>query len=233
MVPYARSVSMRHNRIGSIFGASDALKFLDLTDNVSINVKDISAATSLQICVLRNCHTTEPMYYQSLKEALYMDLYNTGLMGADLEFIRECAHLLYLNVGCNMYKRVPTIPLSMLRELDLSNNDFEYVLNIVCCNNPHKNRVFKLESWCPMLRVLRLEDCKIQKIHPLLSAPFLQEIRLKGNELQNLESLMPLGVCENLQKIDVTGNPCAMHEQLGLFKRLLFPKINVIFQAAL
>lgn len=139
-MPFARSVSVRHNRIGSILGASDALKFLDLTGNASINVKDISTATSLQICVLRDCHTTEPTYYQSLKEALYMDLFNTGLMGADLDFIKDCVNLLYLNIGCNMYKRAPNIPLSMLRELDISSNDFEYVSTIVLVNNPYKKQ---------------------------------------------------------------------------------------------
>jgi hypothetical protein len=75
-----------------------------------------------------------------------------------------------------------------------------------------------------MLRILRLEDCKISSIYPLSSAPFLQEIYLRKNELKTLESLAPLIVCEHLDVLDLTDNPVAQDPKFLFFMRFLFKK---------
>ena len=86
-----------------------------------------------------------------------------------------------------------------------------------------------MDAWYPMLRILRLEDCKISTLAPLSSCPFLQEIHLKNNEITELTALAALTICEDLEVIDLRQNPVNNHSHLSLFVRVFFQKIQVCF----
>jgi Leucine-rich repeat (LRR) protein len=79
-----------------------------------------------------------------------------------------------------------------------------------------------------MLRVLRLEECKIEKLSPLTSAPLLRELYLKNNDISDFATLASLTCCEELEILDLSLNPIEAEEQkIDLFCRLLFKKFQV------
>jgi hypothetical protein len=115
------------NKISSISGITESLRCLNLADNNQINLKSLEPAKNLNICILKNCQPSNLDSLQSLPNLMYLDLFNTGLSGSDLDFLRPCEILQYLNIGSNLYSSIPTIPSYMLRELDLSGNMLKYV----------------------------------------------------------------------------------------------------------
>ena len=127
--PSVRRITASKNKITSITGISDNLRFLDLSNNLSLSLKPLAPAKNLHVCILRNCQARDFSFLENTLSLLYLDLYNVGLMNSELDFLGNCNFLIYLNVGCNMYTQMPSIPTTiMLRELDLSGNEFGYVL---------------------------------------------------------------------------------------------------------
>jgi Leucine-rich repeat (LRR) protein len=93
-----------------------------------------------------------------------------------------------------------------------------YALNI---------RNFKLDSWLPMLKILRIEECQIQTIEPLWGCPFLEEICLKNNLIADLNCLAALSPCQDLKVIDLEGNPISENYRLLFVLDLFFKKAEV------
>lgn len=81
-----------------------------------------------------------------------------------------------------------------------------------------------MDSWLPMLKILRLVDCQIQTIEPLWACPFLVEIYLANNIIEDPIWLAALSPCRDLRVIDLKGNPISKDSRLPIIFSLFFKK---------
>lgn len=118
-------ISAAHNRILSVSGMPDSVKFLDLSGNISIDANSICFMVKMFICILRNTQILNVAQLGKCSSLLYLDMEGSRLAGIDLNFLNYCRTLLYLNISNNLYTKVPSLPTIMLRALDLSYNDLK------------------------------------------------------------------------------------------------------------
>ncbi len=80
-----------------------------------------------------------------------------------------------------------------------------------------------------MLKVLKLVGCQIQSIGAIWSCPFLEEIYLKDNLIDDINCLAALVPCQDLRVIDVTGNDIYSDYRLKYIFEIFFRKVQVSF----
>ena len=161
-----RFIEASNNNIRELKGHLEELLYADFSNNETISLKALAKSKDMRVLILDNTRLQDLQSFHNFKYLLYLSMRNADLQNINADFLGDCQYLLYLNISYNMYSTMPDLPFLILRELDLSGNDFQN---------------FRLSSWCPMLRVLRLNNCKIEKLAPFTSAPFLEHICLHNN----------------------------------------------------
>ncbi|KAI9350186.1 hypothetical protein BDR26DRAFT_578342 [Obelidium mucronatum] len=85
-----------------------------------------------------------------------------------------------------------------------------------------------LSGWFPRLRILHLNGNKIDYIDSLSTCPFLVELHLSENKIEDPRNLFPIAACQQLQVLDISHNPIATWSGFDAFCLCAFDKLKYL-----
>ncbi|KAJ3266460.1 hypothetical protein HDU77_000560 [Chytriomyces hyalinus] len=203
------------NQISHVSMSSDNAKHMTWLDLSSNPLKEMPMISSEQLNVI-DLHGTLVKDFkciENLVNLVYLNLSRTKIPNGPLENIHECKILQYLGLARNKYTHVPEIHVNLLHVLDMDHNLITR-LNIT--------------TWAPRLRILRLTGNKIDYIDSLSMCPFLVELYLADNKLEEPRFLLPITVCQNLEILDLSRNPVTSWPDFDQFCFYQFPRLRYL-----
>ncbi|KAJ3195860.1 gem (nuclear organelle) associated protein 2 [Irineochytrium annulatum] len=148
-----------------------------------------------------------------LPNLLYLDLSKTHIGNGGIDCLAKCPVLQYLGIAGNGYSSIPDIHNVMLLVLNMQYNSIKR-LNVM--------------SWLPRLRILRVDDNLIENVEPLSMCPFLREISIANNKINDVRDLYALAACQELEVLDISGNPIIHHRDFFTTVCALFKELKVL-----
>ncbi|KAJ3238215.1 hypothetical protein HDU81_008197 [Chytriomyces hyalinus] len=203
------------NQISHVSMSSDNAKQMTWLDLSSNPLKEMPVISSEQLNVI-DLHGTLVKDFkciENLVNLVYLNLSRTKIPNGPLEYIHDCKILQYLGLARNKYSLVPEIHVNLLHVLDMDHN-LIMRLNIT--------------TWAPRLRILRLTGNKIDYIDSLSMCPFLVELYLADNKIDEPRFLLPITVCQNLEILDLSKNPVTSWPDFDQFCFYHFPRIRYL-----
>ncbi|KAI8830099.1 hypothetical protein BJ741DRAFT_621101 [Chytriomyces cf. hyalinus JEL632] len=203
------------NQISHVSMSSDNAKQMTWLDLSSNPLKEMPMINSEQLNVI-DLHGTLVKDFKSIENLVnlvYLNLSRTKIPNGPLENIHDCKILQCLGLARNKYTHVPEIHVNLLHVLDMDHN-LIMRLNIT--------------TWAPRLRILRLTGNKIDYIDSLSMCPFLVELYLADNKLEEPRFLLPITVCQNLEILDLSRNPVTSWPDFDQFCFYQFPRLRYL-----
>ncbi|KAJ3311781.1 hypothetical protein HDV04_003793 [Boothiomyces sp. JEL0838] len=194
-------------------GLSSRLHYLNASANKLTTLKGLEGAPNIRILIISSSKIKDMASIKYLKNLLYLDLSNSQLSEDSVMQLSSCNLLQCLEAGNNHFRMIPDIPNFALNELHLTKNIIQQV-----------NRM----SWLFNLRVLNLYDNQISDISPLATIPFLRELYLGHNVIKDIKNVYHIGICQNLEILDLTGNPVMYDHSFPVTVGMLFPNIKTL-----
>ncbi|KAJ3258722.1 hypothetical protein HK103_003316 [Boothiomyces macroporosus] len=210
---HLKALSVASNNLTNLEGLSSRLHYLNASANKLTTLKGLEGAPNIRILIISSSKIKDMASIKYLKNLLYLDLSNSQLSEDSVIQLSSCNLLQCLEAGNNHFRMIPDIPNFALNELHLTKNIIQQV-----------NRM----SWLFNLRVLNLYDNQISDISPLATIPFLRELYLGHNVIKDIKNVYHIGVCQNLEILDLTGNPVMYDHSFPVTVGMLFPNIRTL-----
>lgn len=208
-----KMLSVGHNELDNLEGLSKNLQYLNASSNKFSSLKGLQGSPEIRVLILNNSIMRDLNHMRFLKYLLYLDLNSSNLEDYAIDYV-DSQLLLYLDVSNNLFRAFPNIQNPFLYELRLGSNMIQQLIRT---------------SWLFNLRVLDLSKNQISEVSPLSMCPFLRELYISNNLIREMSNIYSISVAQNLQILDISGNP--VNENTHIYKTVgtLFPEIKVIF----
>ncbi|KAJ3084114.1 hypothetical protein HDU99_003325 [Rhizoclosmatium hyalinum] len=206
--------SANNNSISQIDVSEKAkgITWLDLSCNP---IRDFISTQSEELNVL-DLHNTEIRDFkcaENLVNLIYLNLARTKIPNGPIHYLHESKILQYLSLARNKYSDVPDLDNPILHILDMDHN----FLKRLC-----------LSGWFPRLRILHLAGNKIDYIESLSTCPFLVELYLADNKIEDPRNLLPIAACQQLEVLDLSRNPVTTWADFDMFCICAFDKLKYL-----
>ncbi|KAJ3272149.1 hypothetical protein HDV01_005914 [Terramyces sp. JEL0728] len=210
---HLKALSVASNNLTTLEGLSSRLHYLNASANKLTTLKGLETAPNIRILILSSSKVKDMVSIKFLKNLLYLDISQSQLSEDIVMQLTSCHQLQCLEAGNNHFRVIPDIPNLAMNELHLTKNVLQQL-----------NRM----SWLFNLRVLNLYDNQISDISPLAMAPFLRELYLGHNVIKDVKNIYHIGICQNLEVLDLTGNPVMYDHAFPVAVGMLFPHIRLL-----
>ncbi|KAJ3198920.1 hypothetical protein HDU82_000868, partial [Entophlyctis luteolus] len=150
---------------------------------------------------------------ENVPNLIYLDLSRTKVSSGTPPYLANCKVLQYLSLARNRYSEIPAFENLLLHILDMAHNFLSHV---------------KINCWFPRLKILRLNGNKIEKVYPLSYCPFLVELQLADNHIEDPANLIALTVCQQLQILNLAHNPVTSWADFDTFCYWNFDQLKML-----
>ncbi|XJO75978.1 hypothetical protein BDV3_006567 [Batrachochytrium dendrobatidis] len=208
-----RSLTVENNGIMEISGLTDELTYLDISSNPISKIDSISAATSLQVLLLRNSRVQDLSSFRFLKGLIYVDLGECRLTESSADNLIDSPLLQYVSMAKNIVSKFPEFYNPLLYELNLNLNAISRL---------------QITNWLGRLQVLNLDNNQITDIEPLSMCPFLRILSLENNKIQDITNVYSISVCQQLQVLNLSDNPVELNPTLYKIVGTMFQNLKLL-----
>jgi Leucine-rich repeat (LRR) protein len=206
-----KMLSVGHNDLDNLEGLPKNLQYLNASSNKFTSLKGLQGSPDLRVLILNNSIMRDLSHVRFLKYLLYLDVSSSNLTDMEIDDV-DSQLLLYLDASNNLFRIIPYIQNPCLYELRLNSNMIQQLSRT---------------KWLFNLRVLDISNNQIFEVTPLAMCPFLRELYITNNLIRDFSNIYSLSVAQNLQILDISGNP--VNENYQIYKTIgtLFPEMKV------
>ena len=198
--PYLQSVDLSHNALESlaVLSACSSLRSLDASHNALTSLLDFAPPRALRCVNYSHNNIAGQLNVDSLLQNKYIEKLDVSVNRIEgLGAIGQLAHLRELDVSRNQLTSLSEVSNPALVTLNAGGNFIKELSSL------------PVRALASSLRTLMLDANQITDLAGVERLSLLTVLSLRDNQIDALEELSRLAVCEQLAEIDLRGNPIA------------------------